>query len=402
MRGASARIADAQGIPEDQIRRAGHWERGSMSTAYLSRLPREFMRVAAGFSRTAGNYHLRRAAVPPPAALERRIWPWVDSWLARYDASIVSNRSFADGGLDDCDIAGKQFLDLLTWLRITMLQDAAVLQQQFPLFPLWQHPIFCCPDWRRFADDVLVAHNTAEEPIDMRIRRVLPDLEEAVRSTREAVLARVDLHSAHTNLALREGFTRINDGLNTLRASVPEQLVTVPRRLISSDALNAYLADHLTAVLPSHRAHLLSTSAATAAATATVTAVSSSSSYSPPSSAGTSLIPLAAGGWPVQPYDPNVATVEDAWREWHVGLGAGAAKRDSILVLEAKFGSAWRYKQRIRQWHSRRKKVIRMIEQRMEQGHALLDVFAQLNATGKSLDRLRKDVEKRVDLFQNG
>jgi hypothetical protein len=248
----------------------------------------------------------------------------------------------------------------------------------------------------------------------MRIRRVLPDLEEAVRSTREAVLARVDLHSAHTNLALREGFTRINDGLNTLRASVPEQLVTVPRRLISSDALNAYLADHLTAVLPSHRAHLLSTSAATAAAasaataaaaaaaTATVTAVSSSSSYSPPSSAGTSLIPLAAGGWPVQPYDPNVATVEDAWREWHVGLGAGAAKRDSILVLEAKFGSAWRYKQRIRQWHSRRKKVIRMIEQRVEQGHALLDVFAQLNATGKSLDRLRKDVEKRVDLFQNG
>src|SRR3954447_25193889 len=73
-----------------QIRRAGHWERGSMSTAYLSRLPREFMRVAAGFPRTAGNYHLQRAAVKPPAALTSQIWPWVDGWLARYDASIVS------------------------------------------------------------------------------------------------------------------------------------------------------------------------------------------------------------------------------------------------------------------------------------------------------------------------
>ncbi len=41
-----------------------------------------------------------------------------------------------------------------------------------------------------------------------------------------------------------------------------------------------------------------------------------------------------------------------------------------------------------------------MIEQRAEQGHALQNVFAQLNATGKSLD-LRKDVEKGVDLFQN-
>jgi hypothetical protein len=50
MRGAVARIADSQGVPEGQLRRAGHWERGSMLTAYLSGLPPEFMRVIAGFS----------------------------------------------------------------------------------------------------------------------------------------------------------------------------------------------------------------------------------------------------------------------------------------------------------------------------------------------------------------
>src|SRR5437764_2054668 len=121
-----------------------------MSTAYLSRLPREFMRIAAGFSHTAGNYHLQRAAVRPSAALTSRIWPWVDGWLARYNASIVSSRSYADGGLDDCDIAGKQFLDLLAWLRIVMPQDAAILQHRFLLFPLWQNPIFCDQDWAPF------------------------------------------------------------------------------------------------------------------------------------------------------------------------------------------------------------------------------------------------------------
>jgi hypothetical protein len=324
--------------------------------------------------------------------LTSQIWPWVDSWLARYDASITSHRSFADGGLDDCDIAGKQFLDLLAWLRITMLQDAAVLQYQFPLFPLWQHPVFCGLDWRRFADEVLVAHNMAEEPMDMRIRKVLPELEEAVRSTREVILARVDLRSTSTDLVLRDEFARVNDSLNALRASIPEQLVTVPRGLVNPDALNAYLANNLTAIPPSHPAHSPSAPAA---------AVASSSSLNLSSSTETSLIPLTAGGWPVQPYDPNVATVSDAWREWHIGLGAGTAKRDSILVLEAKFGSAWRYEQRLKQWHSRRKKVIRMIERRVGQGHALQDVFTQLNATGKSLDRIRKDVEKGVDLFKN-
>jgi centromere DNA-binding complex CBF3 subunit-like protein len=82
---------------------------GTAATAYLSRLQREFMRVIAGFSRPPGNYHLRRAAAKPPTALKSQVWPWVDSWLARYDASIVSGRSFAEGGLDDCDWQEKNF-----------------------------------------------------------------------------------------------------------------------------------------------------------------------------------------------------------------------------------------------------------------------------------------------------
>jgi hypothetical protein len=39
-----------------------------------------------------GNYFLRHTAVKPPPALKSKIWPWVDEWLARYDASIVLGR----------------------------------------------------------------------------------------------------------------------------------------------------------------------------------------------------------------------------------------------------------------------------------------------------------------------
>jgi hypothetical protein len=82
---------------------------------------------------------------------------------------------------------------------------------------------------RPFADDILVAHNTAEEPVNMRIRNALPDLRETVRSTREVVLSRVDLRSAKINRTLEEGFSRVNDGLNALRTSIPEQLLMTSR-----------------------------------------------------------------------------------------------------------------------------------------------------------------------------
>ena len=42
-----------------------------------------------------------------------------------------------------------------------------------------------------------------------------------------------------------------------------------------------------------------------------------------------------------------------------------------------------------------------MIQQQVAKGHALQNVFAQLNATGKSLDCIYKDVEKGVDLFKD-
>ena len=82
-------------------------------------------------------------------------------------------------------------------------------------------------------------------------------------------------------------------------------------------------------------------------------------------------------------------------------IGRGCRQAGFNSGLEEKFGCFWRYKQWIWQCHSRRKKIIRMIEQRVGQGHALQDVFADLNATGKSLGRMRKDLEKGVNLFSN-
>ena len=48
-RGSAARLAELKGVSEDQIRRAGRWNQEQMIGCYLNSLPREFMRVMAGY-----------------------------------------------------------------------------------------------------------------------------------------------------------------------------------------------------------------------------------------------------------------------------------------------------------------------------------------------------------------
>ena len=74
----------------------------------------------------------------------------------------------------------------------------------------------------------------------MRIWKVLPEIEETIRSTRDAVLSRVDVNSAKVH----EKLDRINEHLAALlEQRIPDELVTVPRSLIDPEALNSYLAN---------------------------------------------------------------------------------------------------------------------------------------------------------------
>ena len=191
--------------------------------------------------------------------------------------------------------------------------------------------------------------------------------------------------------------------------SIPEQLLTVPRSVINQDALDSYLARQSTAPsrsMPQTQPPATSVvDVVSIAAITTAAAVPPSSASSAAAASRSSLVPLTAGGW---------ALARTAVRsECHDGGGCmeGVARRIGRGCCEAGFHSGPRgevrvslvvfYEQRIRQCHSRRKKIIRMIGQRMGQGHALQDMFADLNVTGKSLDRMRKDLEKGVNLFSN-
>ena len=83
---------DLAGVPESQIRRMGQWNTDTMTHAYLDTLPRQFMRVMAGFENDA-SYHLIRGIEEPCSDLKRMIFPWVDYWRDRHANNAVNQTS---------------------------------------------------------------------------------------------------------------------------------------------------------------------------------------------------------------------------------------------------------------------------------------------------------------------
>ena len=59
-RRAGAQDAETYGTSLAQISQAGRWNQSVLCQAYLTHLPRQFMRIVAGFSGLPGDYFLAR------------------------------------------------------------------------------------------------------------------------------------------------------------------------------------------------------------------------------------------------------------------------------------------------------------------------------------------------------
>ncbi|KAM4064097.1 centromere DNA-binding protein complex CBF3 subunit [Hirsutella rhossiliensis] len=117
----TSRFYKKAGIKVSKIRRAGRWNNGDQMTGcYLTSLPFEFMRAVADFDpEWSGSYF-----VPgPPSGVEQ-------------------------------NMAAGAFLELLEWLREVLLQDAVFLRESYPDHPIFQDPVFSCPEFEAFASKV--------------------------------------------------------------------------------------------------------------------------------------------------------------------------------------------------------------------------------------------------------
>jgi hypothetical protein len=146
-RGSSARMADILGVNEDQIRRQGRWNNSTMNGAYLTTLPREMMRMMAGFSTNTRSFYLARAAIDPPAALCKKVFPKADEW---HDRLAAHQQNPDNGDPIESTVAVDAFLKVIMVLRKTFLQDSVFMMRSQPNHPIWNHSLFSDPCYLEF------------------------------------------------------------------------------------------------------------------------------------------------------------------------------------------------------------------------------------------------------------
>ncbi|RKK58144.1 hypothetical protein BFJ69_g17421, partial [Fusarium oxysporum] len=169
-RRVGAQDAETHGTSLAQISQAGRWNQSVLCQAYLTHLPRQFMRIVAGFSASPGDYFLARAANEPPYVLQKQLWPWIEEWEPRFEAR-ARRQCWAEGGLDDDDLAADGFLKLMRRLRIVLLQDLAVLQPRYPSLPFFAYAPFNGSEWDEFAVAVRSDAAGATEPLSLLVQR---------------------------------------------------------------------------------------------------------------------------------------------------------------------------------------------------------------------------------------
>jgi hypothetical protein len=318
-----AQNAETHGTSLAQISQAGRWNQSVLCQAYLTHLPREFMRVVAGFSTSSGDYFLARAAHEPPHALQKQLWPWIEEWEPRFEAR-ARRCSWAQGGLDEDDLAADGFLKLLRHLRIVLLQDLAVLQPRYPALPFFAHAPFYGPEWDDFASLVQADAAGPSEPQSLLLQRALPELSSVLQSSREAILQNSQRLTA-----------RLEDKLQGLQSSLDA--------LLHGQVPVTFTGYFSTGPAPAP-------APAIAPATAPAPALVATTAVPVPAAALASAAPLEQGP-PVYTALAMVHTVKDAWREWREGL----AGRPAVCELKDKWGSRWRPGNTVRVQFCRRK-----------------------------------------------
>jgi hypothetical protein len=376
-RRTGAQDAETHGSSLAQISQAGRWNQSVLVKAYLTHLPREFMRVVAGFSASAGDYFIARAAHEPPPALQKRLWPWIEEWEPRFEARACRKR-WAQGGLDEDDLAADGFLKLMRRLRTVLLQDLAVLQPRFPSLPFFAYPPFFGPDWDEFALAVR-SDAGASEPPSLLLQRALPEISAAFESSRDAVLQNSDRLIGGLERRLDGQFKSLDSRLNSVQESLD---ALIQGRL--PIAVTGYFRP-----LPplegqlNHPAHPRASGAPGG-----LGASGASGSLAAPAPA---VRPEPSP--PVFTALTKAYTVKDVWRDWKEGV----AGRPAVRELEERWGSRWRPGSMIRVQFCRRKVIWDELLTRVARGQSEHEAVADLERlrAGRSLNRLIDVLKER-------
>lgn len=166
------------------------------------------------FSHTA---HLT-VADPPPALLAQ-VFPWVEAELVALAACQLDYR-FAQ------DVALRNFLEVLVWLRTVLLQDVAVLYMMFPNANIFSYPPFCSPVFRDFATTSVTQIKEIEEEARLAFKNLPENLVTSLRgavTTVQLENRKADDENKARLDALQDSVLQMSRAINQLGGCRPYQ-----------------------------------------------------------------------------------------------------------------------------------------------------------------------------------
>ncbi|KAG2201219.1 hypothetical protein INT47_013030 [Mucor saturninus] len=227
-RGSAARMADLAGVNEDQIRRLGRWKNTTINGAYLTGLPREVMRVMAGFTVQQGQFYLPRASVDPHESFCKMIFPDLDVWHDRLTAKQANPNNEDEM---EVTVAAKAFFEFMFLLRKTIIQDAVFMIEKFPTHPLWQNSLFSHELFTDYRERMLIVAQEDNDPVNALLQRCVPILEGKIKCMHHDLSTRLDTQSASQEKII-DYITRLVTG----QATIPQQ--SEPNSFSSSNAMD--------------------------------------------------------------------------------------------------------------------------------------------------------------------
>ncbi|EDN11037.1 predicted protein [Histoplasma mississippiense (nom. inval.)] len=316
----------------------------------------------------ATTFFLEPPSPPPPKQLEAAIWPWVDVWLDRFDsyerlsqkqrqtqrrereAAEMEEVKETEQELpeDEQDLAAQGFLRLLKQLRTVILQDSVLLQRQFPDHPLWSDALFVREDYQKYTLQIVQALETAVEPQEIQIQRVVPVITDQLKNVRQEMIQSIDKWGYENQQLQQKMAQQLADLVD---GQITFSIRAVPQ---SSAAQNSVMN---LAAIPS--AFSLPSSSSTLSRDIVQRSVESEMEMRQSSSNNAESVDLTAtlltSSWTGNGYSLSrtIQSVPDLWREWTTGLGGGP----SVQSLEDQGGS-WRKSSSKEQMMFCRRKII--------------------------------------------
>jgi len=159
-------VAELEELDGSNIQDLGNWNVDTRREVYSAKLPMKAMRVMAGHNEQKGSVFIARSLLIPPESLQLQIFPFIEEALEQIKHTPRG-----------CSTA-YCFLQLLTRLRVVLLQDVAEMIIHGRTHVVFQCSVFQTEEFKRYTEDMSQHLLHVQNPEDQSLQSLLPGINE--------------------------------------------------------------------------------------------------------------------------------------------------------------------------------------------------------------------------------